>query len=489
MEIKGNEVTTLRDLLHIVFKRKIHLLGFMGITLCAGILFTLTMKPSYEATSQILLKIGRENLYVPELPTSGNLSPLVRYDREEEVNSEIQILTSRTLAEKVVESLGPEAIFKDLNTKGMEGFNLESALLKFAKALKVEEINKSNVIEVSFKHPNPQMAAKIVNKLVDLYMERHIDIHKRSNSYEFFQEQSHALKRKVEEGEARVQEFKRLHSITVLNEQRSLLLQQETKLRALLEQTLSEEVETASRIAQLRQQLSNIPKSIAQSEDMEHSPLLIDTLQARLVELELEEKELLNKYTEQSRLVHNVRDEIQMVREKLTDLQEIKEYERRSYGPNVTYQRLEEGLFQSKADLEALKAKKETQVAQLASYQKKLEELNGFEVDLNRLQEELRVDRENYRLYLGKLEESRISDAMDIEKIVNVSVIEPAHPPLKPISPNIFLNIMFNILLSGIGAIGLAILLEFLDDRLEKPEDVENYLGLPSLTSIPVLNR
>lgn len=489
METKGNEVTTLRDLLHIVFKRKVHLLGFMGITLCAGFLFTLTMKSSYEAISQILLKIGRENLYVPELPTSGNLSPLVRYDREEQINSEIQILTSRTLAEKVVKSLAPNAIFRDLNAEGIEGFTLESALLKFEKALKVEEINKSNVIEVSFKHPDPQMAANIVNKLVDLYLERHIDIHKRSNSYEFFQEQSHTLKRKVEQGEARVQEFKGIHNITVLDEQRSLLLRQETELRTLLDQTLSEEAETASRVAQLRQQLSNTPKTIPQSEDMEHSPLLIDTLQGRLVELELKEKELLNKYTEQSRLVQNVRDEIQMVRRKLTDFQEIKEYERRSYGPNVTYQRLEEVLFQSEADLEALKAKKETQVTQLASYQKKLEELNRIEVDLNRLQEDLEVDRENYHLYLGKLEESRISDAMDIEKIVNVSVLEPARPPLKPISPNIFLNIMFNILLSGIGAIGLVLLLEFLDDRLEKTEDVEHYLKLPVLTSIPVLNK
>jgi capsular polysaccharide biosynthesis protein len=99
------------------------------------------------------------------------------------------------------------------------------------------------------------------------------------------------------------------------------------------------------------------------------------------------------------------------------------------------------------------------------------------------------VDRQNYRLYLSKFEESRISDAMDTEKIANVNVIEPAQSPLKPVSPKIMLNMMLAIFLGGFGGLGLAFFSEYLDDSLEKTEDVENYLEVPVLASIPELRK
>jgi len=215
---------------------------------------------------------------------------------------------------------------------------------------------------------------------------------------------------------------------------------------------------------------------------------LINTLETRLVELELEEKELLSKYTEQNRLVQNVRGEIHIVQERLAE-QESKRYEKSSSGLNVTYQRLKEELFRNEAELDALKGKKETQSAQLADYQRSLERLNRSELRLNQFQHGIDSARQNYKLYLTKFEEARISNAMDTEKIANVSVIEPAQPPLKPVSPKVLLNIVLGVLLGAFGAIGLAFFMEYLDDSLERTEDVEDYLKLPVLASIPELKK
>jgi len=137
--------------------------------------------------------------------------------------------------------------------------------------------------------------------------------------------------------------------------------------------------------------------------------------------------------------------------------------------------------------MEALGAKKKSQRAHLGDYQTKLEELRRVETEFSRLQQEVEVDRQNYRLYLTKFEESRISNAMDTEKIANISLIEPARVPLEPVSPRILLNIVLAIFLGGFGAFGLAFFLEYLDDSLEKDEDVENYLHLPVVASIPEL--
>ena len=95
---------SLRDFLHTVFKRKTQILLFFCATVVTVALGTLLAKPAYEATSQVLLKIGRENLYVPTVPSRGNLNPVISLQREEQINTEIEILTSQSLAERVLES-------------------------------------------------------------------------------------------------------------------------------------------------------------------------------------------------------------------------------------------------------------------------------------------------------------------------------------------------------------------------------------------------
>jgi uncharacterized protein involved in exopolysaccharide biosynthesis len=294
------------------------------------------------------------------------------------------------------------------------------------------------------------------------------------------------LKDKLRKAEVHLESFKKQHNITSLEEERSLLLGKEADLKAALNQTLSQIAETENRIRQLKHQLASTPQTIAQGEETEHSPYVINTLQARLMELELKEKELMTKYTERSRLIQNVREEIQIVQAKLGE-QEAKRYGTSRSGINVTYQRLQEELFSNQAELEALSAKKQTQGAQLADYNGNLEKLNRIEVELNQLKQQVDVDRQSFRLYLTKFEESRISDAMDTEKISNVTQIQAARPPLKPVSPKVLLNIVLGIFLGAFGGLGLAFFMEYLDDSLEKPEDAEKALELPVLASIPEL--
>jgi hypothetical protein len=219
---------------------------------------------------------------------------------------------------------------------------------------------------------------------------------------------------------------------------------------------------------------------------VDHNPFLISNLEARLVELQLKEKELRTKYTPQSRLVKNVQEEIQMVQEKLAQ-NEKKQYGKSRVGLNTTYQRLQEEFFRNQAESKALAAKREIQNTQLTDYQGKLEQLNQMEVTLDQLEQSVDVNRQNYRLYLAKFEESRISDAMDNKKMANVSLMQSALTPLKPVSPKVLLNIVLSLFLGGFGGLGLAFFTEYLDDSLGKPEQVEKVLQLPVLASIPKL--
>jgi len=499
MEMGPNELprTSLRDFLRILFKRKTQILIFFCVTFFTVAVGTFLTKPTYQAVAQILVKLGRENIY---LPTSGSASPVINFNREEQINSEIEILKSRSLAMEVLNELGPKTVYEDLAdgpsgilasilpSKGSTRTPAEKALLTMQKALDVQGIKKSNVIEVSFKHTDPQTAAAVVNKLSNLFLGRHLDVYKTPQSFEFFQQQSEFLKTKLNEAEVRLQALKEQYDVTALDEQQSILLQQTAQLRNGLNQTLSQVVEVENRTQEIEQQLAQIPRNIPQGEEIDHNPYLISTLEARLVELQLKEKELLAKYTEESRLVKNVRDEIEIVHRKLADNQQ-KRYGRTSTGVNPTYQQLQQELLRSQADFKALMAKSQAQRAQLSDYKKELDQLNRVETTYTQLQQQVDVDRQNYRLYLTKFEESRISDAMDTEKIASVSLIEPAQIPLKPVSPKKMLNLVLGLFLGALGGLGLAFFLEYLDDSLGEIDEVEEQLQLPVLGVLPELQK
>jgi len=491
------ETKTLRDVLSVLFKRKVQIILFFIVIVSTVTVGILRMKPTYEAASQILIKIGRENLYVPTAPGSARTNPIIQVNREEQINSEIEILISPYLVDQVVQSFGPKVLYPDLKEEddspvnaraggpaSQKLFDVAASILR--QNLIAKGIEKSNVIEVRFTHPDPKIAAEVVNKLIDLYLERHIEVHKTSESVNFFKEQTQLFKEKVRQADEALESFKKAHNVRSLDQEKEILLQKEADLRSSLNETESQISETGKRLEQLGSQLAATPKTIAQGEQIEHSPYVINTLQSHLVELELKEKELLTKYTDQSRLVQSVREEIQIVKDKLAR-QEEKRYGSTRTGLNPSYQRLQDELFRNEVERKALAAKKETQQAQLLDFKTRLEKLNWIEVELNDLVQQVDVDRENYRLYLTKFEESRISDAMDTEKIANVVQIQPARPPLNPIEANKRRNLALGLFLGAFGALGLAFFMEYLDDSIETPEDAERVLQIPVLASIPDL--
>lgn len=408
MENEARSGMSLRGSLRVIFKRQNTIVLFFGVTVCTVAVASVVATPTYEATAQVLVKVGMEAVYTPTLPTRDT-EQIVRVDRQQQINSEIEILRSRFLAQRVVDSLRPEVIYKDLDNSGggflsnlfraTEGDQsptqsngdsiIEKAVTNLQKNTTIGAVKSSDVINVSFRHTDPQVAAKVVNTLVDLYLDRRLHVHKNPDSYTFLRDQSQILDNELRRSAESLNTFKKEHDITSLQEERTVLLKQQADLRT------------------------------------------------KVVELELKERELLTKYTDQSRLVQGVRDEIGLVRDKLVEL------ERR----------------QTK--------------------------LNQIEREFNRLQQEVEVDRENYRLYLTKFKESRILSSMDPGKMSNVSVIEPAQAPLKPVSPNIVLNMIVAVFLGGVGAFGLAFLSEYMADNLEGAEDVEEHLRLPVLASIP----
>jgi len=493
----SNEIkrVSLKDFLHIIFKRKMQILLFFIATVGIVAVASFMSKPTYIATAKILVKLGRENLFIP---TATDMRPILNKNILEQINNEIEILKSKSLAAEVVASLGPTTIYPSLVDKGKKVSGIlktikggheplsliDKAAFKLQKFFKVNWINDSNVIYLSFKHKDPKIAALILDNLVHFYFDHHLNVHSASESIGFFQEQAQTLKKELGEAEIKLKAFKKFHNIISLTEERSLFLKQKSDLRSSINKSINQIAETKIRTRQLTQQLAMTRESIPQGKKIDRNPALINTLQAKLVELEIREKELLDKYTKNSRLVKNVRAEIRIVKEKLAN-QEKKQHDTNSYGLNIIYQRLKDELLKNEAELKALEGKKESQGYQLKDYRERLEKFNQVELKLNQLNQEVYATKQNYDLYLKKFEESRISSAMDKEMISNVKLIEPVKIPLEPFGQKVFFNLSLSVLLGTFGGFGLAFFREYFDDNIETIEDVEDFLQLPVLASIP----
>jgi uncharacterized protein involved in exopolysaccharide biosynthesis len=474
-----------RTVFYVIRKHKWKILTLFLSTVITVAVGSLLATPIYRASSRLLVKPGREDVYVS--PTGGSPA-IIDYSREgEKVNTEMAILTSPSLVVDLVNNLGVNRLF-DFPDRTLKALLLKKGILKDLKesekremppieaiyksvqdSLEVSSGPKSNVIDVSFDWPDPVIAANVVNTLVDLYMLQHVKVHTNPQTYDLLKAQAEKWEKELRKSEKDLEAFKRRHSITSLPQQKTMLLGRLSEIESQRRATEGEIQETMEMIQSLQAEVSNLARNVRIEErvDSQQSSTLA-ALKAKLVDLELQ----------------GLKEEIARVKQMIAE-EEKKEQKVVISGNSPIRQSLEGDLLKARARLEGLKAKEKNQELQRASYQEKLKSLDGLEKQIKELERQVAINEENYKLYLTKFEEARISESMDKQKIANISIIEPATPPLKPIKPKKRLNVLIGGFLGLFAGIGMAFLIEFINPVFRTREDVDQFLGLPVLATLP----
>jgi len=91
----------------------------------------------------------------------------------------------------------------------------------------------------------------------------------------------------------------------------------------------------------------------------------------------------------------------------------------------------------------------------------------------------------SHRAYSEKLEQSRIDREVDDEQISNVNVAQHAMVVDRPVSPNKTIVIALGLFIALFGSVGLAFISDYLDETFKSPGEVEAFLEVPVLLSIP----
>jgi polysaccharide biosynthesis protein PslE len=476
-ETRGSGV---REFLTLLFKHKGKIVSvFLAFVLTATLL-SFWLPPSYEARSRLLIKFGREYIAIPEV---GGTPPFLALKQEEVINSEIQILTSRELIENVVRTMEVETLYPALaGNPPAKMSSLDAAILTFKNALAVEGVKKSNVIEVSFRHGDPRTAADAVNILVYLFKEKHLKVFS-NPQFSFLERQFAIYEDRLREAGDRLERFKNTYGVHAFDEQRTLLIRQRIDLDGALKGARNRIDELRERLASLdaRKRSDALSDAVPIHTDTERDNIIVQA-KDKLLALRLKEAELLKAYNDGSRVVANVRHEIRLVEEFLKDQEE--DIRKRVKTGNVVYREVETDLIRTEADLKE-------QIARAAALERQISQLDeniGFlslrEKEYLSLNREMALSEKNYRTYAERMEDARISDQMDEDRLANISVIHEAAPPPEPVSPKKKLNIALGILLGGLSGLTLAFFSEYTSQFLSTPGDVERRLGLPVLAAV-----
>ncbi len=475
---------SLRDVYYVLFRHKYKMILFFCGIVGLSVLATLGAAARYRSEAKLLVRIGRESVALDPTATTGQIIN-VGQSRESEINSELAILKSRELVEQVVDALGAAAVLNRASgTAPPRGAAHRSrAIVTLMDNLQIEAVKDSSIITVSHQAPSPRLARDVVEKLIEFYLDKHIAAHRTPGSHQFFSQLTGEVADNLAKAEQELQGFKNETGIASLTDQRRTLLERITSLQQEAERTDAALAASRSRTGALKTRLAQMPATITTEQTTGLADGTTELMRQRLYELQLQEQQLLSKFTQESEMVREVRRQIVEAR-KLLD-QEDGTRTQVTTGVNQARQQTEMALLDEEATLASLAAQAGLLKAQLAGAEQEFKHLIDNETRLARLQREREMQETKFRRYSENLEQARVDQALEMEKISNISVVQSASLPLRPESTGRQLKLALGLLLAVFGSVGVALLFEYADHSLKTPQDVEEKLGLPTLVSIP----
>ncbi len=433
-------------------------------------------------------------------------------------NTQLQILTSSGLLRRVVKSLDLEHnpdFFKGQSSKrstwqtilrmaGLKGQEKESGLpqpndeltlstelpqtsdledLKEAKrlapfvgliaaGLRVEPVRESRggfnketrLIEISFQHGDPVVAAKVINTIADTFKLQNLEKKTKTNENTgtFLQKRVADLQAHIREDEEKLVNYAKSHQILSLDEKQNTVVE---RLAGLNSQLL--EAENDRSTAESTFHAAQAPG--AATALAEGDPKQASENESRLNDLKQKRAQLLVDATEEAPEVKEINQQIAELEKQLK--------EGRTQKSSTLLTNLETRYRQALAKEQFLRKQFQQQRAETLTQ-------NEAAINYHIIQQGIETNKGLLTNLLQRSKENEVTGASDAN---NISIVDHAIAPEGPVGPNRVRGVMIAFLLSfGLG-VGLALFLEYLDDTIHSTEEVERVLHLPALAVIPAI--
>ncbi|TWT36355.1 tyrosine kinase [Posidoniimonas corsicana] len=502
----NNTFTHPRELAEVVFRHKWKLV-LIPIAVCAlGVAVILFAPRTYLSEGKILMRVGRESVGIDPTATTGQTLMLQQSSRDSEVQSAMDLWLSRGLAEKVVDQVGPQYVLEG-GPAGAEEKNAvadtimtpvrklvamvksidrvsdrEQAVIDFSKNLDVSAERDSTVIVVSYEADTPEGAQHILATLIDLYQAEYMKIFRNPRSMAFFADQTSLLKQQLEDAEARLRDAKNRMELSSIQGRRSTYESQLSAIELSLYQAEQEYAESSAKIEDLQAKIEELPERLVSSKTSIPN-IGADLLREQLYELQVKQIDYQARYSEDHPMVKAVSAQVAKAKEIVDQQQEQREETVDDINPVRRALSLE--LKQQETLAAGLSARLKALDEQKRLVVSDMKRLNQFEVEVDGLQREAQLASDKYFKYANNLEQARIDEELQAQRVSSFSVPQPATLQEKPVSPSKLLVAAGALMLAVGGAVGAVVLSESLNGNVRSASEVEHDLGLPVFAEVP----
>lgn len=472
VSISGRATLAVRVFLYAVFKHRRLVVGVFLIVFLASAIAALLRPNTYRANAKVLVKLGETVQLAPaEAPSKSVYLPL----SQEVVKTEADIVKSREVVEEAVRRVGvqPEP-----------GSNLEEMLANMQLALTVQPTPGSNVLQISYLGRHPERAARMVNAITEVYLEHHAHVYRNEGVSSFYSTQLRAKETELKAAQKKLRNFMRAKDVVDVDQETEILsrelIDQQKALRGHRGKVHGQERKLKTLLAQLERTPSEIPYA-----EEYHLNSSLQTLKAKLTDLEIERNQLVLAYMPTDRHVRDKDEQIATLKKQMQ-----RESERvlsaQTVRRNDVYSDLERNRNTIEVQLADAREREPGLEARVRATKRRLQSLRDIRFTVANMKQDIESKSYALDLYRKKQEEARITETMQNQSMVNVSVLERASAPLEPVN-----GLLVPLVLGLMGGLGLAsamaVAIEYLNRRLRFEEEVERYLDLPVLAVIPEL--
>ncbi len=453
---------------------------FAGV-LALSLIAALASKNIYQAEARLLIepeqtsrRIGIED---------GNPEVKKTVLEKDPIETEAEILGSRTIVEKVIQ---------ELDLKSEQGEPLTYKTVK--KALKVEPVIGTDLLQISYENSDPDVAVSFVNRAVELYSDGYALFNSEAalKDGDFIKQQLPKLETEVENAEANLRNFKNRNGISDLQGQITADIDSVAQVESQINQVSADLNDVNARYNRLQSQLGVSWQEASAISSLSQSISLQETLaQLQKVKVELAQK---------SNVLSDSSPQIISLKEEQADLETLLRQEvAGTLGPQqqglagqiniLRLGELKQGQLTEFADLGLRKEGLEQRLASLKNsynnYQKRSNLSPQLEEQQRQLERKLKSVTENYQTLLSKANEISIRQDYKVDK---VRVISAAALAEDPVNPDAKVIVAAGAMMGLLFGTALAFLLDLKDNTIKNTQEVENMFAYPLHGVVPDLS-
>lgn len=444
------------DYWRVIRSRKEVILAVLLLVVVTGTAFTLTLPKKYMADARILVRDDSLDVDVFERQMPQAYNPFF-------LRTQYEVIQSRQILYQVINNLNLQQVWGEELSDDGTPLTREMAYELLSRSIKVEQYRDTSLIAIQVRREDPVEAARIANEVAVVYRDQRLSLKRRElkRAIEALETELQKQQEKVEKAENELERIRQDLGVSVLAQG---IRADKIRLSQMEADRIAARVDMLVRKAQLDQLAGLTGDELMNASSYIVNDQALQAVRAQLVDSEVSLKLLLENYGVNHPEVRRMQAGVDELRKKLSDALN---------GMKIGLQANYEVSLQRYEALE-----KELETARQSDIEAERERFLPFD----KAEREVNVQRQILDALRARIAQEGI--AVEVPR-TPVEIVDPAEPPTRPVSPNLFLNIFLSVFLGLAAGVGLAYFIEYLDTSVKTVDDIERYLGLSVLGIIP----